>query len=384
MFKRRVVSSFLLFALVSAAGTAAASPSLNLQQATADTKQKIAGGGQANIVLLGDSLTFDDTNSFRPYFTDRLQSVYGDAGLGYRGAFSTTTGYGGDWVAGVLGGADPAPRLGLDGLWLTAGPSASPTAGTITSFYNKIELQYLAQPGGGKVSLSLPGSGNLVTTLDTNAPTREVRSFTYDFPAGVPTSLTAQPDGAGPVALLGMNRINDNAGVRVHRAANGGWGVDHFLRRDPSFDQQLQLLGTDLVMVAIGVNDGAKPYAELVAKYNLLVDRIQAAVPSSEIIMVAPYDHGTPAAPVLADAIEDVAAARGLGLIDLFETAGSYESFQSRGYLGDPIHFNAAGGEYVGNLLADAFRTNGTSLPEPASLLVVGAGMLGLLARRRR
>lgn len=386
MFKRCVVSSGLFFALLSATGTAVASPSLNLQQATADTKQKIAAGGQANIVLLGDSLTFDDTFSFRPYLTNRLQGFYGDAGPGYRGAASTTTGYGGDWTSGVLGGADPAPHLGLDGLWLTACPTASPSPGTITSFYDKIELQYLAQPGGGRINLSLPGSGATVATLDTNSTTREVRSFAYDFPDGIATRLTAQPDGTGPVTLLGMNRVNDTPGVRVHRAANGGWGVDHFLRRDPSFDQQLQLLDTDLVMVAVGVNDGATPRDPYVAKLNQLVDRLMAAAPTSEILLITPYDHGTPAAPVLAGAIEDVAAARGLGLINLFETAGSYESFQSRDYLADPVHFNAAGAEYVGNLLADAFRTNGASLslPEPGSLLVVSAGMLGLLARRRR
>jgi lysophospholipase L1-like esterase len=383
--RRLAVSSGFALALAAGGTAARATPSLNLDIATADTKAKIAQGGQANIVLLGDSLAFDPVNSFRPYLTQHMQQFYGDAGPGYVGAYSATTGYGSDWSHGVLGGADPAPHLGLDGLWAIAPASATPpTAGTITSFYDKLELQYLAQPGGGRVSLSLPGSGTQVTTLDTNSATREVRSFSYDFPDGVATSLTAQPDGSGPVALLGLNLVNDTPGVRVHRAGNGGWGVNQFLQRDPSFDQQLQALKTDMVMVAIGANDGATPHDEYVTKLNQLVDRIQAAVPTAEIVMVTPYDYGTSAAPVVADAIEDVAAARGLGLINLFETAGSYQFFQSHGYLGDVIHFSPAGGEYVGNMVFDAFRTNGGSLPEPASLLAVGAGMAGLLVRPAR
>jgi lysophospholipase L1-like esterase len=382
--RRRAISCGFVLALSAGvgAGTARATPSLNLDIATADTKAKIAQGGQANIVLLGDSLAFDPVNSFRPYFTQHLQQFYGDAGPGYVGAYSVTSGYGSDWSHGVLGGSDPAPHLGLDGLWAIAPASATPpTAGTITSFYDKIELQYLAQPGGGKLNLSLPGSGTPVTTLDTNSSAREVRSFSYDFPDGVATSLAAQPDGSGPVALLGLNLVNDTPGVRVHRAGNGGWGVNQFLQRDPSFDQQLQALKTDMVMVALGANDGATPHDEYVTKLNQLVDRVQAAVPAAEIVMVTPYDYGTAAAPVVADAIDDVAAARGLGLINLYETAGSYQFFQSHGYLGDVIHFSPAGGEYVGNFLFDAFRTNGASLPEPASMLAIGAGMVALLAR---
>lgn len=365
------------------AGTALASPSLNLPQTTADTKARIAAGGQANIVLLGDSLSFDDTFSFRPYFTQRMQSLYGDAGPGYLGAAVSTTDYGPDWRAGVVGPADPAPRHALDGLWVTAPASATlPSAGTMTSFHDKIEIQYLAQPGGGKVDLVLTATGQFIARLDTSAIAPVVRTFTYDFPPNIPTRICLQPDGTGPVTVLGMNRINDNPGVRVHRASNGGWGVDHYLRRDSSFDQQLKELDTDLVMVAIGVNDGLNSRDQYISKLNLLVDRIEAAVPESEILMVAPYDYNRPETQTIVGAIEDVAAARGLGLINLYEIAGNYESFVSRGYLSDGLHFSRAGGDYVGNILFNAFRTDTT--PEPATLLGVTAGAFLLVRRPTR
>lgn len=365
------------------ASTAFASRTLNLPQTTADTKAKIAAGGQANIVLLGDSLSFDDTFSFRPYFTQRMQSLYGDAGPGYLGAAVSTTGYGPDWRSGILGPADPAPQHALDGLWVTAPASAAlPSGATMTSFYDKIEIQYLAQPGGGNVDLVLSATGQFIARLDTNAASPVVRTFTYDFPPNIPTRICLQPDGSGPVTLLGMNRINDTPGVRVHRASNGGWGVDHYLRRDSSFDQQLKELDTDLVMVAIGVNDGLNTREQYISKLNLLVDRIETAVPDSEILMIAPYDYNRSHTTTIVGAIEDVAAARGLGLINLYEIAGNYEFFQSQGYLADGLHFTQAGGDYVGNILFNAFRTD--SAPEPASLLAVAAGGFLLVLRPTR
>jgi lysophospholipase L1-like esterase len=187
------------------------------------------------------------------------------------------------------------------------------------------------------------------------------------------------------VALLGLVPVTDAPGVRVHRAANGGWGVDQFLRRDVSFDQQLGLLRPDLVMVAIGVNDSAKPHDELVAKFNLLLDRVESAVPGSEIVLVAPYDYGRAETPTVVGAIGEVAAARGVGLINLYELAGNYAFFQSHGYLSDGLHFTPAGASYVGGLVFDAFRTNGApagALPEPAS--IVGVAATGVLLLRRR
>jgi lysophospholipase L1-like esterase len=185
-----------------------------------------------------------------------------------------------------------------------------------------------------------------------------------------------------------MNLPNDNPGVRVHRASNGGWGVNQFLQRDWTFEQELRLLGTDMVMIALGANDTTIPPDHYVQKLGQLVDRVEAAVPDAEIVLVAPYDFGKPEVPRIAGAIEEVAARRRLGFINLYETAGNYAFFQQNGYLNDGLHFTTAGGAYVGNILAEAFRTNGANftgaaaVPEPGVALPALAA--ALLALRRR
>jgi len=385
---------------VVAAPPASATPYLNLAQATADMKAIVAAGGQADIVLLGDSLSygpdiavFGDNpppagGSFRPAFTKKLQAAYGNAGSGFV-SFADARGVFGDgWTAGAVGPSDPAPHSGLDGQWLTAAGSRPPAGGgNLIVFNDRFELHYVAQPLGGRLNLTRVADGVRIATLPVRSATKQVRTFTYQFPT--PTfysGVRIQPIGNGPVTLLGWNRTNDNPGVRVHRASNGGWGVEQFLQRDWTFDQELQRLGTDLVILAIGANDQFIPADEYVTKLGRLVDRIEADVPDSEIILVAPYDVGGPGVAPIAGAIEQVAAARNLGLINLYEVAGTHTFFQQSGFLSDGLHFTDAGGDYVGGILASAIENNGAApaaLPEPtAAMLALGAA--ALLLRRRR
>ena len=370
---------------------ASAAPSLNLAEATADVKAIAAAGGQADIVLLGDSLSYDPVYSFRPYFTHRLQAAYGDAGPGFLGLAPERLRFGVGWGGGPLGPADPAPHHGLDGLWLMAAPGVPPPGGGVVEpLWNRMQLHYIAQPGGGRLTLTQVDGSAHIARLDTNAETRQVRTFNHRFPAGTSSAVRYRPDGSGLVTLLGLNLVNDAPGLRVHRAANGGWGVDHFLRRDWSFDQELHALGTDMVMVAIGANDGTVPRDQYVAKLHRLVDRLETTLPDGEIVLVAPYDFGRAHAAMVAGAMQEVAAERDVGFINLYETAGSYVSFLQKGYLRDGLHFSEPGGRYVGNLLGDAFITNGASLaagvvPEPsAAALALAAGAVALRRRRRQ
>jgi lysophospholipase L1-like esterase len=264
-----------------------------------------------------------------------------------------------------------------------------PTGGVVTALWDHMDLHYVAEPGGGTIQFSGGYDGIPIVRLDSNADARQVRTFNIRFPAGTPSAVHFQPDGAGPVTLLGYNRVSNQPGVRVHRAANGGWGIDNFRRRDWTFDEQIRLLDTDLMMVAIGANDANMPVDEYLPKLRGLVDRLETAQPQAEIILLAPYQFNHPNAGGVAGAIEQVAAERGVGFINLYETAGDYDFFVRNNYLSDGIHFNAAGGEYVGNLVFEAFRTNGRSLgavvPEPSIPAVLLAWTaLGLCRRGRR
>src|SRR3954470_22304208 len=220
---------------IACAARAYGTPSLNLEQATADTKTKLAQSGWANIVLIGDSLAQNDVYSFRPYFTRHMQAFYGDSGPGYVGAASSIAAIGPGWTTGQYGPADPEPHLGLDGLWLRAPAAPTPASGvTLDAFWRDNELQYLAQPGGGAFVVFDPITHERLAYVDTRAPTPTVRNYFYQFPTYVRTSLCIVPENNGPVTLLGINRISDTPGVRIHRAANGGWATEQFLQRDPT------------------------------------------------------------------------------------------------------------------------------------------------------
>jgi lysophospholipase L1-like esterase len=387
---------------VVSAPPASATPYLNLEQATADLKAIVAAGGQADIVLLGDSLSYGpDTapfvngpapagGSFRAALTRDLQQAYGNAGAGFVGFAESRGAFGNGWTSGFVGPWDPAPHSGLDGQWLTAAGSRPPAVGgTLIPFADRIELHYVAQPRGGRINLTRVADGARIATIPVRSATRQVRTFTYQFPSpDFYSAVHFQPIGQGPVTLLGWNRVNDHPGVRVHRASNGGWGVNHFLQRDWTFDQELQRLDTDLVMVALGGNDASIPADQYVVKLGLLVDRIETAIPDSEIILVAPYDLGGNSADI-AHSIEQVATDKHLGFINLYEIAGSHAYFEQNGYLNDGVHFTDAGGNYVGGLLASAIESNGAALggaalPEPGAAAGVLAAAAPLLLRRRR
>ncbi len=335
---------------------------LNLAGAFAPIKVAIADGGQANILVLGDSLTYQP-QSWLPVFTGLMHDAYGDAGAGYQG-FSRWTGGGFNpgWLEGVIN-QDVAPHSSPDGLW-ASGSSPNLTA-RFDARDQYIELQYVVEPGGGRVRVE-DAARNLITTLDTDAPEPGVGTWSYTFPEGQ-NRLWFRTLDAAPVTILGQNNITEDAGVRIHRAANGGWGVGNFLGRDWTFDAQLGLLDLDLVFVWLGQNDTAYSGEAYESSLHLLVDRLEQAAGDASIVLVGTKQ--TALSPAGADRLEGlveamgrVATQRGLGFIDLFHAAGDHAFFETHGMLLDGVHFTQAGGDYMGRLMFDAFQSDGASL----------------------
>ena len=259
-----------------------------------------------------------------------MQALYGDAGPGHAEAPLTLTRFGGGWTSGALNGTDPCAPPGHQ--WPVARrPRRRHAAGRHHGESLVADFRHpLRRPPWRRHHRDDPRHRGSRRHLPSNSQETEVRSFRAVLPDAGSTEIRIQTDGR-PVTLLGFNLVNDNPGVRVHRASNGGWGIDHYLRRDFTFDDELKLFSTDMVMIAIGANDGiaAQQRDEYLGKWNRLVDRIEAAVPESEIVIVAPYDFGQPHAGAVGDVMEEVAAARGLGFINLYETAGNYRFFQA-------------------------------------------------------
>src|SRR5262245_41451264 len=114
-----------LLALVTGASWSGATTlSPNLTEAPADTKAKLAAKEQADILILGDSLSFSyEVTTYLTYFRKYAQNKFGNAGYGYQAASVWTgSGFNQDWTGPSLS-TDPAPHHGLDGLWQTYAPN---------------------------------------------------------------------------------------------------------------------------------------------------------------------------------------------------------------------------------------------------------------------
>jgi lysophospholipase L1-like esterase len=194
-----------------------------------------------------------------------------------------------------------------------------------------------------------------------------VREFTLTH-TGTDARTYFYPSGNGPVTILGQVNLINQPGVRVHRAANGAWGVSAFLQRNATFDQQLQLWGTDLIIIMLGQNDMALGRPEYRVRVTQLAQRLQSTVPDAEIVLVSTYDSGSNQLPLLAAGMFDAASELGLGFINLNEYGDRQAEHAAAGRIDpDGVHFLAPGGRYVANFVFDALHTNGASIVAPCS-----------------
>jgi hypothetical protein len=320
--------------------------------------------GAGSIVMIGDSFT-GRGGALHDVIKALVQQRYGDGGRGYRGCslwtgviFQPDPG----WSWGPLN-SDTAPFRSLDGLWARFG-GAAPSRMDVTAYDDTIDMYYVAEPSGGTFFLRVGTS--TPQRIETFAPVPEVRLLTHTFTASTPAPqrfIRIEPQPGNGVTFLGSNNSSQRPGPRVHRVANGGWGVNHFLRRDWTFDQSLALLQPTLMLVMLGQNDGLLTRQQWHDKLVLVVERLRAAAPGVPIILMSSYDTGAPWNLLFSLATEDVANELDTGFINVFEAAGSHALFEANGYLDeDGIHWNASGGQYVGRLVFDALESGGASL----------------------
>ncbi len=357
---RRLGALFGAAALASAA-SGQISHSLNLPEALAGVKSVLASGEQADILVIGDSLTYGAAG-WLPVFRSALQATYGDAGVGYRG-FMDRNGvlFAAPWGGGVPD-ADPAPHRGLDGIWSVSPPVEAPVPpATFTTFGTTVQLHYARMPKGGGFLLRRVSDNALLATLSCDSPVEALGTWTHIFPTANRT-IRVEPLGPAPVTLLGILDEVSGPGVRVHRIANGGWRVQSFLQRDWTFDAQLSEIDPHLVMIWIGANDSLITSVQYGEKMGLLVDRVRAAAPLASVVLISTYDQGASQLASFADALKSVAVAKETGFIDLFNAAGYQQYFSDNSYTSDGVHFNTAGGQYMGAIRVDAFMTEGENL----------------------
>ncbi len=384
----RNLSVLLVTTCASAVSNAATT--LNLGNALAPTAAILKSGGQAEIVVMGDSLSFR-TGNWVSSFTSSMQSAYGNAGVGNRGVGAHGFGtYSGPNSYGVLNG-DNAPHSGIDGLWRSWGTGA---AG-----YSYIDvkgdagtMQFSATPTGGTLTPYIVHPDNSRTYLpaiNTSATANGILNYDFSGLAGNRRIYFAA-NGAAPVQMLGVRYPTQDAGVRVSLAANGGWGVTNHIDRDWTRDAQLQAIDPSLYVVFLGQNDQNRytTKADYKADIDTLLDKLVALTPDAGIVLTGTWDTGgTKLRDVIIPAFEEIAAERiadgqRVGWLNIYELAGNQSYLASQGFFADGIHFDDAGkgGAHVGGIVASALRA--AIVPEPASLsMLMVAG--GLMLRRR-
>lgn len=361
--KTLAVGSLVVMATATA-GVAQMSAGFGVDEATAGFRAKLADGEVASITFLGDSLTFRE-DSYLPVFRRLMQEKYGDAGAGYQ-PFSLWTGGGVDagWNYGVINWDSP-PHHGLDGLWAEfLKPVDTYYSASLNAKSDQLRLHYVCRPDGGTIRLYLPGGAT--ADVSTRSDNLQLRTFDYET-TPAERRVFFRPFKDGKVLLLGQENRTGAPGVIVNRAANGGWGVQDFLRRNWTFDVQLRLLESDLICIWLGQNDQRFDRATYKPYLRAMLDRVQAASPGSRIMLIGTYDQGSPKLAPLALAMQDVAQERQLGFINMYVAAGPNALFDWFQYVADGVHFNQRGGDYVGTLLFEAFDTGGASLPRRAA-----------------
>jgi lysophospholipase L1-like esterase len=327
-----------------AACAAAAPYHTNLSPALAPFEQ------EPRALFVGDSLTLRDGSFFAPLRAS-IQSRLGNAGSGWQ-SFSLWTGCGFDpgWIRGIIN-EDTPPHRSLDGLW----------AETSTTAWARID----PEAGTKTMRLVVNGSGTFNvwnTATNQTTPHTAPAVVTVTFPASS-GRVWIQPDGNGPLVVLGAQCDNGQTGATLQRAANGGWGVSNFMQRDATFEQAVGVVDPRLIWIMLGQND-TPDYApgEYVGAMRALIQRVRAAAPGAGVVVCSSYDSGSPDIARLADEAYTAAIAEGVGYVNLWAAGGPYSHFVSSGYLDDGIHHNAAGGSYVAGIIDAAIRTHGASL----------------------
>lgn len=344
--------NLLCFSLL--CGTTFAQDTLNLESNYSNVKNTLENGGNANVAMIGDSLTFRQ-GAFYDGFVRAASFKYNFSGKGWQ-PFSRWTGAGVNpgWTEAAIN-TDIAPYSSLNGMWL--GYSSGSTSAYISSQEENVNLYYETGPGYGNALLTYRGGYQLINC---NSPTYGVSNInihTQNFPVWV------YPSNNGSLKFYGVDNIGDATGLKIHKIANGGYGINNFNNRDYSFDSILENLNVDLYIIMLGQNDGGMNEQSYTTALTTLHNRLKSINSNCKIIFVSNYDSGNNANQDHANAMRNVAYATGDGFFDLYTLGGNYAFYVNHQYLDtDGLHFSENGGNYVGSLVFNTLESYGNDV----------------------
>ncbi len=261
------------------------------------------------ILQLGDSHTAADFFSGR--VRERLQQVFGAGGaaylvpgkphLGVRSALFDSEASD-DWTYEALQKSDDRRRFYLSGF-----NAVARHAGASLNMksrggppYNRVEVAFLKQPGGGRAEvlvdgepdgeIDLNGAADERATLDVPASKTGARGF---------RDISVRTLTDAPVTVTGVEVARAGDGVSYISLGFPGATVQLLQKlATDNLADDLRRLAPDIVVLAFGTNEGfndALDIATYTAQYEQIVRRLQSLRPGLRVIIVGPPDGARPA-----------------------------------------------------------------------------------------
>lgn len=326
------------------------------------------------ITYLGDSLTADDR--LAQHLRDALTPRFGDGGPGFlhvvaphhycrsRTARRTASK---SWK--LWGVATPFPSdrlLGFGGGSVESQGGAAATFKPNAKVVTRAEVFYLAQPGGG--DLTVVADGAVAASVATDAVAKQAQFATVPL-AGALSRLELKA--AGKVRLFGVvleaarGVVVDNLGV-VNATAKA-WAKN----RADHWTGQIARRAPDLFVVMIGTNEATWLAGKELARYRTVLDSllapVRAANPGMSCLVISPlertawFQEGSPSLASVAPMVEanrEAAAAAGCAFWDTYSWMGgegASKVWRKAGWLtNDFAHPTTAGDARIGRALTDA------------------------------
>lgn len=305
-----------------------------------------------------------------------LQSKFGNAGHGFILVDKPWAWYGHRGVEIQASGwkIEPATTGSRGGLYGFGGVSFSGSAGATSTLvlkdrtHESVEIAYLAQPGGG--ALSVDAGSEVLGPVDTSSA--ETRPGFATFPLPPDTRRVTLRVTSGTVRVFGVSFGKSNPGVVYDSLGlNGAYvRVLAAMFHGEHWGEQLRHYDPDLIVINYGTNESVYPkFVDFGYEKDMreIVRRIRAALPDVPILVMSPMDRGerdangqistVPVMPRLVKLEQQVALATQSAFFNTFEAMGG-SGTMGRWYAAEPrlvgadfIHPMPAGAKIVGGLL---------------------------------
>lgn len=258
--------------------------------------------------------------------------------------------------------------LGLSGVAAKTSTPGAKLTFTLNNRWQADQLRVLGTPSGSGVEPCVVIGNDTVDCRRDGKP-----GFVIDLPKAMGTFTVAfRGLGKGSFSLRGVVALSKKPGVNYWAAGVNGASTHSWLRCT-LFEEEMKVVGPDLVIFGIGINDAAttnfKP-EQFKSNYRAIIKKVRAANPDCAVLFVTNNDchlslsssKMNPNTGDVAKAMEDLAREYHGAVWDVYQLMGGYGSSDKWVAAGlmqkDHVHFTRNGYQLLGDLLYNAIIDN--------------------------